>query len=177
MSDEQYVPTETDRKVSLLHIVTGHFRSDATKTIEDIIAGADKLHAWIGKAAATRTRTAKTTAATPAEGVKDTAPAKTEEKPAPVADVEDLDTGSEDDDFLNEGAAEEKPAPKAKPATMEDVRAALLALQTRTDAITARAVLSKASGVSTLGKMKLESFQAVIDAANKQTVKIADPTK
>lgn len=172
MSDEQYVPTESDRKVSVLHIVAGHFRGDATKTVEELIAGAEKLHAWVASGKAASKAKAK-----PAAETKDTPTPTETKKPAEIAKPEvsvDLDSDA-DDDFLNEGTAEEavKEPVKAKPATLEDLRAALLDLQKRTDGTTARAVLSKAGGEDTIGKLKPEKYQAVIDAAKKQTDKIA----
>lgn len=169
MSDEQYVPTAADRKVSILHIAAGHLRATVSATADDVVAFAEKLHAWVGGDTAKTPRAPKKNTSTPAEGAKTTSDPKPETKTA----VEpDLDTDA-DDDFLNEGTAETKTEEKPKPATMEQVRAALLALQTRTNATTARKVLTTAGGAETLGKLKLEKFQAVIDAANKQTTELA----
>lgn len=67
-----------------------------------------------------------------------------------------------DDDFLSDKPAA---AEKAKELKIEDVRASLVALQTATDATTARRVLKDHGDVESLALLKPDKFGAVIEAA------------
>lgn len=105
----------------------------------------------------------KRAAATPATGTSTAPPAA-----APAqSEVTELDT-EESAGFLDDVVESPPPAPQAAPKVykLEEVRSALLALQQRTNAKTAREVLAKSSnGADTLGKLKPEQFAAVVDAA------------
>lgn len=69
-------------------------------------------------------------------------------------------------------------APAQPPtASLEDVRAALVALKDRTDQATALKVLAEAGGAKTLGELKADKYGAVVAAANGygQTAEPEDP--
>lgn len=173
MSENDYVTTQADHRRMALGLAVQHLKG--VGSIDDVIAAGEKFHSFTHsggtpsdapKPAATRTRK-------PAAEAKPAA-----EKPveaAAVVDTADGDIlGDEGDGFLTEDEPAAAAAPAAKKLTIDDVRAALLALQQRTDAKTARTVLSKnADGADTLGKIKPEKFQAVITAATAQKDKIA----
>lgn len=173
MSENEYVTTQADHRRMALGLAVQHLKG--VGSIDDVIAAGEKFHNFTHgeskPAAATRTRKAAA-GATTAETAK---PAATEAAP-PAAVVVDVDVlgDSDGDSFLTEDEPKQtEAAPPAKKVTIDDVRAALLALQQRTDAKTARTVLSKnADGADTLGKIKPEKFQAVINAAVAQKDKI-----
>lgn len=172
---EEYVPSHADYRRMALGQAVQHLGGKGS--VEDVLAAAEKFHSFTHsggtpsdapKPAATRTRKPAAEAKPAVEKPVETAVA------VDTADGGDI-LGDEGDGFLTED--ESAPAavtPAAKKLTIDEVRAALLALQQRTDAKTARAVLSKnADGADTLGKIKPEKFQAVITAATAQKDKIA----
>lgn len=67
---------------------------------------------------------------------------------------------------IMEDSIEDEPTSPPLP-TKEDVRAALVAYQTRSSADKARALLKSVGGADTLGSLKEEKFAAVIEAAKK----------
>lgn len=143
----------------LLELAVGHHGHMGTA--DEVLATANSFHGFVSgeqKAATpTRGRPRKETSA--ALGAP-AAPAQT----APAAEP-DIDTDTDTD---GEGGFLDDVEPPAAVETLkiEDVRAALLALQQRSDAKTARALLMKESGgADTLGKVKPESFAKIIKAA------------
>jgi hypothetical protein len=83
-----------------------------------------------------------------------------------------FDSGDEGgDDAFGDGEGDADESEKA--LTTEDVRAALTDLQKRTDAATAIEIMKKHGGTNSLSKIPAEKYGAVIDAAKKQTKKLA----
>lgn len=173
MSEEAYTPTAADHRRYSLSNAIQHLKGAGT--VEEVIAAAEKFHNWAhGEAAKVTKPKATKAAATP---VVPSTPVDTTKSQQPVESAAvDVDVlgDSDGDSFLTEDEPKQtEAAPPAKKVTIDDVRAALLALQQRTDAKTARTVLSKnADGADTLGKIKPEKFQAVINAAVAQKDKI-----
>lgn len=141
----------------LLELAVGHHGH--VGHAQDVLATANLFHGFIANASA------------PARGrPRKEAPATTSQPDPPTessAAESTLDTDADDaagDGFLDDLEEPKKNEPKV--LKIEDVRAALLALQQRSDAKTARALLMKESGgADTLGKVKPESFAGIIKAA------------